>query len=189
MTRFGFAGFVLAGALFVAPAFAADGDHDGKKGHDRGDHRPDFAAMHAEMCKDRYAGAVARTAYLEAKLQLSPEQQSLFGAWKDAVLQSAQSRESACSSAQRPEGRPDAVARLTHEETRLQERVAALQAELPPLTVLYQSLNPEQRRAFDHMGGHHMHGHDGMRGHGMWMHGHSDGDGPKPDRDSDHDGV
>ncbi len=188
MTRFGFSALALAGALFAAPAVAADGDHDGMRGHD-GDHRPNFAAMRAEMCKDRYAQAVGRTAFLEAKLQLTPEQQSLFGVWKDAVLQNAQAAEGSCASAQRPDGRPDAIARLTHEETRLQERVAALQVELPPLTALYQSLNPDQKRAFDHMGGHHMHGHGIHGDHGMWGHGHGDGDGPKGDHDSDHDGV
>lgn len=184
MRRFGFIGILaLAGAITGATAFAADTDHDGKREH--GDHRPDFAAFHLQMCKDHYARAVGSTAYLEAKLTLSPEQQSLFGAWKDAVLSSAQSRETACESMQRPDGRPDAIARMNHEETRLQARLASLQTELPPLTALYQSLSPEQKRAFDHMGGHHhgMHGHDMHGGHGMWMHGKGDGDGAQQDQD------
>jgi hypothetical protein len=176
MRRFGFIGILaLAGAITGATAFAADTDHDGKRGH--GDHKADFAAFHLQMCKDHYARAVGRTAYLEAKLTLTPEQQSLFGAWKDSVLSSAQSRETACESMQRPDGRPDAIARMNHEETRLQARLASLQTELPPLTALYQSLSPEQKRAFDHMGGHHhgMGGHGMHGGHGMWMHGNGDG--------------
>lgn len=186
MNRFAMLGAALALGAFAAPSALADDNQDGKHKHDG--HRPDFAAMHAMMCKDRFAHAVGRTAYLEAKLSLNPQQQSLFDAWKGAVLSSAQSEASACAAETRPEGmRLDALARMNHMEAHLQARLAALQAELPALTALYQSLSPEQKRAFDTMGHHH---HHGMMGHGMWMHHHGmGGDGDhRPDGEHHPDG-
>jgi hypothetical protein len=184
MNRFAMLGATLALSAFIAPAALADNDQDGKR-HDHDGHKPDFAAMHAFMCKDRYAHAIGRTAYLEAKLSLSTQQQSLFDAWKGAVLSSAQSEASTCAAEARPDMRPDALARMNHMEAHLQARLAALQTELPPLTALYQSLSPEQKRAFD-MGGFHHH-HHGMMGHGMWMHHEGDGD-HRPDGEHHPDG-
>ena len=168
MIRLGVAATALvAGALLTSFAIARDDDHAARG-------RPDateFSAIHTQFCKDRYARQAGRMAYLEARLSLTPSQQPLFAAWKDAVLQTAQTRANTCISDTRPEKPENMLAREAREETRLEARLTALQAEKPALTALYQSLSDEQKRAFDHAGHHHEPGHE------MWMrHGETGGD-------------
>lgn len=167
MTRFGIAGAaILAVTLATSLALAEDGHHGTRDG-DHADRMAEFSQIQTAFCKDHYAQAAARVAYLEAKLSLTPSQQPLFATWRDAVLQSAQTRANECASESAPHRHGDLLAREAREESRLEARLAALQAEKPALTSLYQSLSDQQKRAFEH-GGHHE--------HGMWMH-HGDRDG------------
>jgi hypothetical protein len=131
--------------------------------------------MHSEMCQDRYAHEAARTAYVEARLSLTDPQQKLFADWKNVVLEDAGARAKSCAAFAPPSSPPDLLARMAREQEMLKDRLASLQAQMPALTALYQSLSPEQKEAFDHG---EMHG-----GHGGWFgHGHGD-----HDRDGDHD--
>jgi hypothetical protein len=177
---------VLAVALLGAGAAWAAKDADGDRDHHGWRNSPDFAAMHAEMCKDLYAREVGRTAYLEARLQLTAAQQPLFETWKNVVLANAGERSKTCAAMTPPAQRPSMLDMMQHEQTRLEARLAALQAEVPALTALYQSLSPEQQRAFMADG----HGR-GPHGHFDHEHGEHDGpphDGPRdgaPDRRDD----
>jgi len=179
MAKLRTASIVFAVALLGAGAAWAAKDAGGDR--DRHDWRnsPDFAARHAEMCKDLYAREVGRTAYLEARLQLTPAQEPLFETWKNVVLANAGERSKTCAAMTPPVQWPSFLDMMQHEETRLQARLGALQAEMPALTSLYQSLSPEQQRAFmaDGRG-------RGPRGRFGREHGGHDG----PPRDGPHDG-
>jgi hypothetical protein len=139
---------VLAVCLLGAGAAWAAKDGDGDRDRHGWRDGPEFAAKHAEMCKDLYAREVGRTAYLEARLQLTAAQQSLFDTWKNVVLANAGERSKSCTAMTSPAQRPSILDMMQHEQMRLQARLAALQAEMPALTALYQSLSPEQQRAF-----------------------------------------
>jgi hypothetical protein len=129
--------------------------------------------MHAEFCKDHLARAAGRMAYLETRLSLTPAQQPLFATWRDAVLQGSQARAEACAHAGRPDEQPDLLTRRAREEERLKQRLAAMDAQTPALTALYQSLSPEQKRVLDHAGRRLHHRHDGVGRRG------GDGDGAR----------
>jgi hypothetical protein len=132
------------------------------------------AAWHHERCADRYAHRVAMLAYIETRLALTDSQRPAFGAWKSIVLSDAKSGAGAC--ADHPHdmnGPPSIVDREWHMETMMKARVAFLDAELPALTALYQTLTPEQKMVLDH--GQHGHGH-GPHDHGMDRHHGPDGE-------------
>ena len=147
----------------------------------RDDHRADGApteaeraAWHHERCADRYARRVGEVAYLETRLALTDSQRPAFEAWKSIVLSNAKGGADAC--ANHPgemNGPPSILDREQHEERMLKARVEFLDAELPALTALYQTLTPEQKSVFDH-------GH-GRRGHGGDRTGRHGGDGPGAD--------
>jgi hypothetical protein len=112
-------------------------------------------ARRAEFCQEAYARAAGRFAYLEARLGLSGAQSGAFNRWRDLRLVTAKRTATECG-APRNAGRgarggntampPSPVERLTREETRLQRRLADIQAERPALDALYTSLNVAQRR-------------------------------------------
>ena len=127
------------------------------------DHGGDFASRHHERCEERPAREAGRFAYLEARLNLSPNEQSAFDAWRNAALTAAKSEGAACATDVRPDHQPTMVDREMGLEKMLKVRLAALDAELPALQTLYNVLTPDQKAILD-MDGHH--GHDGRdRGH------------------------
>src|SRR5215469_1066416 len=125
MAKLKTASIAFAVALLGAGAAWAARDGDGDR--DRHDWRnaPDFAARHAEMCKDLYAREVGRTAYLEARLQLTPAQQPLFETWKNVVLANAGERSKTCASMTPPAQPPSIVEMMRLEQARLEGRLAA----------------------------------------------------------------
>lgn len=170
--------FGIALAILMGSGAALGAANSGDDGHrDRHAWRnsPEFAEMHQQMCKDLYAREVGRTAYLEARLQLTAQQAPLFQSWKSVVLANADERSKACMAMTPPTSQPSAIDRMQHEQTRLEARLAALQAEMPALSALYQSLSPDQQKAFAFDGrgrGRHGHfGHHDMDGHGPDDHG------------------
>lgn len=174
LTTIGIALAILmgSGAALGAANLGDDGHRDRHAWRDS----PQFAQMHEEMCKDLYAREVGRAAYLEARLQLTASQSPLFQTWKNIVLANADERSKSCAAMTPPTTRPSVVEMMQYEQTRLEARLAALQAEMPALTALYQSLTPEQQKAFafDGPGGRGRHGHfehHGMDGHGPDDHG------------------
>jgi hypothetical protein len=126
------------------------------------------AAWHQERCADRYAHRVGEIAYLETRLALTGAQRGAFDNWKRIVLSNAKNGSDACG-ADRPHdmnGPPSIVDRERHMEAMMKTRIEFLDAELPALAALYQTLTPEQKMVLDH-------GHGGPHG----RHGH-EGDGP-----------
>jgi hypothetical protein len=147
----------------------------GRDGHLRG---------RGEMCENLYAHKAGEIAFLEAKLQLNANQQSLFTRWKDSSLGIAKRHEGDCSTRiehRRAAQRPDMMDRLGREEEMLKTRLADIQAERPSLTALYASLSPAQKEEFAHAArrgmGERLHLAAGMMRRGGEM-GHRFGRGP-----------
>jgi hypothetical protein len=123
----------------------------------RGRGAPDparLAGRREQRCQNAYALAAGRLAYLEARLNLTGAQGPAFNRWRDTRLAAARRRADSCAAA--PAGRggrgandgatPNPAERLARQETRLQQRLADIQAERPALEALYSSLTPEQRQ-------------------------------------------
>ena len=134
-------------------------------------HRFDPAQMAQRFkarCEDHYARSVGGMAYLETRLNLTGQQQSLFSAWRSVRLNIARRNADACAqrdfSQMGKEMSP--VDRMARMEDRLKKRVADLDTERPAFAALYNALSPEQQKAL--MPHHHMmRGRHGMMGRGM----------------------
>ena len=163
-----------AGTLIVTGAFAQTATdtntHTPAMTKPVGPHHDpaEMAARMKAMCADRYARAVGRLAYVEAKLDLTPAQQPLFTRWKSVKLDAANSHRAKCGDhdMHKMARQHGVLDRMTREEDMLKNRLAELQAEQPALEALINSLTPEQKRAFggDH---HHMIGRVMMSMHMM----------------------
>jgi hypothetical protein len=159
----------VSGAMFAggAASYALAADHPREMAG-----KMDMGDWHKQMCTDRYAHNVGRVAYIEAKLSLNDAQRPLFDGWKQTVLGSAKSRESACLARQPHMGEEhghSVIERQARMQDMLQHRLADLTAEQPSLKALYDSLSPEQKQVFDHgdrMGGRGPQGHGGWHDHG-----------------------
>lgn len=138
----------------------------------------DRTARRGEICQDMVARAAGRFAALEVRLNLTAAQTGAFARWRDLRLAAAKTRATECASRPLPPqggprgGRganatpPNPVERLTREETRLQHRLADIQAERPALEALYTSLSATQRQTLAREGGR---GPGGRRFGGMGM--------------------
>jgi hypothetical protein len=150
--------------------------------HEHGDRsgEADSAGWHNEMCADRFAHDTAKIAYLETRLELTDAQRPAFENWKSSVLAAANSQKNNCAARTADAGHaPTILDREAREEVMLKARVAALDAELPSLTALYQTLSPDQRAMLDRPRhdheGHHRHDGDSWGGHDS----HEGGPAPK----------
>jgi hypothetical protein len=114
----------------------------------------DMAAMHKRMCQDAYAHQVGDLAYLEAKLSLSPAQQSLFDRWKSVKLDIAKRGEADCATRELPRDRTKntPVDEMMRQEDMLRRRLTDLQAEQPVLAAFYNTLTEAQKTALLHPG-------------------------------------
>lgn len=109
-----------------------------------------MATWHSQMCKDRYARAAGRLAYLEAALSITDAQRDVYDHWRDAVLSSAKSRSDGClAHAADKADEHDVLARDERAQKMLEARLDELRSQRPALEALYQSLTPEQREVFD----------------------------------------
>jgi hypothetical protein len=149
-------------AAFSAPVWAETGP-DGAGAHAW--HKPspeEMAAWHTQMCKERYAHAAGRMAYLQASLGITDAQRGAFEQWRDTVLSAAKSHSDSCLAHQPIQGQMhDALERNARMEKMLETKLAELKSERPALEALYSSLTPDQKKLFDHEGDHH-HGHHHM---------------------------
>lgn len=143
--------------------------------------QPDRAAWRHRVCTEHYARTIGRVAYLEAKLELTPDQQALWAKWRDAVTAGAAPVRDACSQSPSQSGeRPNIVERQAYIGRIVMARAQALQNAQPALAALYQALSPEQREILDRPPGHHgwRHGpHRGPEQHGPEQHGPGGRDG------------
>jgi len=132
-------------------------------------HRHQFSMQ--QICVERYARKAANLAYLEAKLELNPDQQALWDRWSEDSAAGAQKLRAAClAAAPKADAKFTALDREALAETMLSLEVDNLKNARPALASLYAALTPEQQAIFDHRGDgrrHWQHGHDGeWGGHG-----------------------
>jgi LTXXQ motif family protein len=128
------------------------------------EHHDPVARMKA-MCIEHFARSAGRLAYLEARLQLTADQQPQWDSWRQAVAAGSEKERTDCLADLPATGtRPTALDRDSHMEKMMATKVATLQAARPALEALYRSLTPEQRAVFDRP----MHGeHEGQHHHHM----------------------
>jgi hypothetical protein len=128
---------------------------------------PQGADWHQRACTERYARIAGRLAYLQAKLELTADQRSLWDKWRDAVISGADQQRALCrQSPFRRGAHPTIVERQAHFGQITAARAQALQVAQPALEALYQALNPEQREVLDRPISGHRHRHDGDWRHG-----------------------
>jgi LTXXQ motif family protein len=131
---------------------------------------PDFLK---KMCVEHFARSAGRLAYLEAKLQLTAEQQPLWNKWAEAEATGSATLRDDCLAAVPAKDTPrTALDRDSQVEKLLSDKLDTLKTARPALEALYRSLTPEQRAAFDRgiRPGH------GMGGQRWWRHHGQDGD-------------
>jgi len=162
MVKHGIAAFLAIPLLCSSLAFAQGAmEYEDK----------DPSAWHQHFCTERYARKAAHLAYLEAKLNLTDQQKAAWAKWRQAKIDAAEKRRSACLgrdwSRDEHETALDREARI---EKWLTTRLQEVQASRPALQALYESLNAEQKVVFDQASrwrGHHRRGegpHWGMQG-------------------------
>ena len=149
-----------------ATTIAGDGPAPAKSWHRHFTHMRDPASA-KNMCIEHFARSAGRLAYLEAKLQLTTDQQPLWNKWADATSAGNATMRDDCIAAVPAKDTPKtALDRDSTIEKLLSDKLDALKTARPALEALYQSLTPEQRVAFDRgtqlghrMGGHKWHHH------------------------------
>jgi Spy/CpxP family protein refolding chaperone len=176
---------VVGIALVGATAAWAQSAPDAPKGppphkpgeHGRMMHDPQRAQQHAKnFCVDRYAHAVGRMAYLEAKLDLNATQKPLYEKWSQTVLSGAAKDRDACAARvanfKPGASKPSILDRETRLEQMMTAKLETMKAQRPSLEALYASLTPDQQAQFNKpFGGHHggwqRHGGNDQRPHRM----------------------
>jgi len=159
-----------------ATTIAGDGPAPAKSWHRHFTHMRDPASA-KNMCIEHFDRSAGKLAYLEAKLQLTSDQQPLWNKWADATSAGNATMRDDCIAAVPAKDTPKTTLdRDSTIEKLLSDKLDALKTARPALEALYQSLTPEQRVAFDRgtqlghrMGGHkwHHHGQDGGQGREM----------------------
>ena len=143
----------------AGPMGADSGDH-AMPGHDRPGMRGwpmmrDMMMHHMmmrqdpqERCADRLAWRAARRAYVEAKLNLTAQQQPLWDKAQSAAQTEEQKERQLCASL-KPGAEPTTLERMDRMQQFLSARLEGLQAAKPAVQALYQSLTPEQQAIFN----------------------------------------
>jgi hypothetical protein len=101
-----------------------------------------------ERCTDRLARRAARRAYVEAKLNLTAQQQPLWDKVQ-SVAQSEEQKERQLCAALKPGAQPTMLDRMDRMQQFLTARLEGLQAAKPAVQALYQALTPEQQAIFN----------------------------------------
>ena len=128
---------------------AGDGPAPAKSWHRHFTHMRDPASA-KNMCIEHFARSAGRLAYLEAKLQLSTDQQPLWNKWADATSAgNGTMRDDCIAAVPAKDTLKTALDRDSTIEKLLSDKLDALKTARPALEALYQSLTPEQRAAFD----------------------------------------
>ena len=168
---------LAAGALLCATAAFAQttgstGTGPANGPAPQGFEKHDPAKWMKGMCIEHYARSASRLTYLEARLQLTTDQQPLWDKWRQAVTSGAEKERDDCLANVPAAGqKPTFLDRESLSEKMMASKLATMQASRPALEALYQTLSPEQRVAFDRP----MHRH-----HGDFRHHHKQDDQPQP---------
>ena len=97
-----------------------------------------------ERCTDRLAWRAARRAYVEAKLNLTAQQQPLWDKVQSAAQTEEQKERQLCAGLKLG-AEPTMLERMDRMQQFLSARLEALQAAKPAVQALYQALTPEQQ--------------------------------------------
>ena len=97
-----------------------------------------------ERCTDRLAWRAARRAYVEAKLDLTAQQQPLWDKVQSGAQTEEQKERQLCA-ALKPGAESTMLERMDRMQQFLSARLEALQAAKPAVQALYQALTPEQQ--------------------------------------------
>jgi hypothetical protein len=103
-----------------------------------------------ERCVERLAWRAARRAYVEAKLDLTPEQRPLWDRVQSTAQAEEQKERQLCASLKTGTDDQTLLDRMDRLQQFLSVRLDGLQSAKPSLQALYQSLTPEQRATLDH---------------------------------------
>jgi hypothetical protein len=161
---------MAAGALLCATAAFAQTTGSGTGTANgpapQGFEKHDPAKWMKGMCIEHFARSASRLSYLEARLQLTSDQQPLWATWRQAVTSGAEKERDDCLASIPADGqKPTFLDHESRAEKMMASKLATMQASRPALEALYQSLSAEQRVAFDRP----MHRH-----HGDFRHHHRD---------------
>ncbi len=104
-----------------------------------------------QRCEERLARRAGRIAYMEAKLNLTPEQKPLADKLQGLQQAAADKERQLCASLPAGERGQDTILdRANRREQFLTARLEGLQQTRPALEQLYQALTPEQKAIIDH---------------------------------------
>jgi hypothetical protein len=119
------------------------------------------------FCLDRVARRAGNRTYLKIKLDLKPEQMTVWNAFAKASDDADAKDVTRCNALpSEMKDRPGYIERLTLEETYMKARIERIDAVKPSLVALYDTLSPEQKAVLDRprpMGGMMNHRHHGHR--------------------------
>jgi hypothetical protein len=104
-----------------------------------------------QRCEERLARRAGMVAYTGAKLNLTAEQQPLWGKLNAALQAAGAKQRQLCEAlgASTERGQVTVLDRLNRTEQRLSARLDALHQVRPALEQLYQALTPEQKATID----------------------------------------
>ena len=136
---------VLVTAVGFAPPLAAEGT--GMQGFDlpAGGPPPD-------LCQEGYAHQSGYLVYLQARLQLTADEQTLWDRWQQKLQAAALAERTSCQAQRASQGsHPNAIQR---EDAFLQmagAQIESIKASRPELQALYGALTPAQQEVFDRL--------------------------------------
>lgn len=129
-----------------APSSA--GDQQSQNGRGWHQHRHGWGK---QVCTERFAREAGFLAYLGIKLDLTPQQQPLWGKYHQAMLDNFSKLRDVCAENKNSSHSSlTALQRRNRMEKSLTAKLDVLHATRPALDALYQSLSPEQRALLDH---------------------------------------
>ncbi len=103
-----------------------------------------------DMCTEQVARRVGNRAYLKARLDLKPEQMTLWNNFEKAADEASAKDKARCAALPTEiKTPPTYMERMTMREDMMKARLAALEAVKPSLQALYAALTPEQKAIFD----------------------------------------
>jgi len=103
-----------------------------------------------DMCSEQVARRIGNRAYLKARLDLKPEQMTLWNNFEKAADEASAKDKARCAALPAEiKTPPSYMERMTMREEMMKARLAALEAVKPSLQALYAALTPEQKAIFD----------------------------------------
>jgi len=102
-----------------------------------------------DICLEMYAHDAGRRAYLEARLELTADQKTLWDSWEEKIRALEIQRRSQCQSNQGNSPPPGALEADSAHTAALSMQLDAVKAARPALEALYHALNSTQQAVFD----------------------------------------